>query len=246
LSQPLIISAGMPRAGSGWYYNLVHDLVVASGGESARQIRKKYHLEAFLTEINCNISTLSFVRIIPVFVPTLFGNEFAIKTHAGPTPFVRYLIKKYLIRVVYIYRDPRAALLSAYEYGQKGKTVGRPNAFSHLDTLDDAADFINFYVKIWEAWLMLDDVLVIRYEDLLADYNQAIYATMQFLNLDLETVHLQRVVDEYRPEMGARDRIGTHYSQGEPERFRKVLSEDELEKFTLMLKPALDRMGYVV
>ena len=184
--------------------------------------------------------------MVPVLVPTLFGNKFAIKTHAGPTPFVRYLIKMKRIRVIYIYRDPRAALLSAYEYGQKGINVGRPNAFSHLMTLDDAADFINSYLKIWEAWSMTNDVLVIRYEDLLADYSQAIHATTQFLDLDLDTISIQRVVDEYRPEMGDRKKKGTHYSQGEPERFRRVLSEDELKKFTLMLKPALDRMGYEV
>ena len=29
LGKPLIVSVGMPRAGSGWHYNLIHDLVVA-------------------------------------------------------------------------------------------------------------------------------------------------------------------------------------------------------------------------
>ena len=35
----MILSVGMPRAGSGWYYNLTQDLVKASGGEDARIIR---------------------------------------------------------------------------------------------------------------------------------------------------------------------------------------------------------------
>jgi hypothetical protein len=47
----------MPRAGSGWHYNLIHDLVVAGGGQDARQIRQRFHLERFLTEVNCNMDT---------------------------------------------------------------------------------------------------------------------------------------------------------------------------------------------
>ena len=54
----IILSVGMPRAGSGWYYNLTNDLILATGGQDARQIRKKYHLGRILTEVNCNIGTL--------------------------------------------------------------------------------------------------------------------------------------------------------------------------------------------
>ena len=85
MREGLIISAGMPRAGSGWCYNLIHDLVVAGGAQDARVIRQKYHLQRILTEVNCNISTLRINRILPVMVPVLMGNKFAIKTHAGPS-----------------------------------------------------------------------------------------------------------------------------------------------------------------
>lgn len=40
----ITLAAGMPRAGSGWHYNLVHDLVVANGGREARLMRTRYHL----------------------------------------------------------------------------------------------------------------------------------------------------------------------------------------------------------
>lgn len=48
------VSAGMPRAGSGWFYNIMHDLVVAMGGEDAREIRRRFLLQPILTEINCS------------------------------------------------------------------------------------------------------------------------------------------------------------------------------------------------
>ena len=43
----LILSVGMPRAGSGWYYNLTHDLIVSSGGQDARQVRAPLSLAGF-------------------------------------------------------------------------------------------------------------------------------------------------------------------------------------------------------
>ena len=55
----IIVSVGMPRAGSGWHYNLVHDLMATTGCDEARDIRSKYGLEKILTEVNCNIGVLS-------------------------------------------------------------------------------------------------------------------------------------------------------------------------------------------
>ena len=35
----IVLSVGMPRAGSGWHYNLVHDLMKTTGCAEAREIR---------------------------------------------------------------------------------------------------------------------------------------------------------------------------------------------------------------
>ena len=81
----IILSAGMPRAGSGWYYNLTHDLVVAGGGSDTRQVRRRYHLGGVLTEVNCNIGALTPWRLLAVLPPSLLGNTYTIKAHAAPT-----------------------------------------------------------------------------------------------------------------------------------------------------------------
>jgi hypothetical protein len=122
----IILSVGMPRAGSGWYYNLTHDLVTASGGQNARQVRKRYHLQKILTEVNCNIGVLTVRRLSAVLIPSLLGNTFVIKAHAGPTPFALGLIRAGWLRPAYIYRDPRDAMLSAYDNGQKALKKGPP------------------------------------------------------------------------------------------------------------------------
>jgi hypothetical protein len=212
----------MPRAGSGWYYNLIHDLVVANGGQDAREIRRRYRLDRLLTEVNCNISTLKPFRLIPVQVPTIFGNRFAIKTHAGPSGYALWTNQNNLIRIIYIYRDPRAAMLSAYEYGQRALAKGRPNAFSHLTTLDEAAEFMLFYVKIWEDWTNADHILLVRYEDLVRDFDTEFYRLITYLGVDTSEDGLSFLLDAYRPEKGDTQQKGTHFSDSRLNRCRII------------------------
>jgi len=44
----IILSIGMPRAGSGWYYNLTNDLMLSSGAQDPRLIRQRYYLQNVL------------------------------------------------------------------------------------------------------------------------------------------------------------------------------------------------------
>jgi hypothetical protein len=234
----------MPRAGSGWYYNLVNDLIVMSGGQNAREVRERYYLQGFLTEINCNISTLRIFRLLPVFVPALLGYRFAIKTHAGPTRFSDWLNRNKRLSLIYIYRDPRAALLSAYEYGQKANKQNRQNAFSQIKTLDEAGDFMQFYVGIWQTWSKNESVLLVRYEDLIADYPIEFNRLVDHLHLEIDRNQREQVFEQYRPEQGDAGRIGTHFSKGEAERFRSELSPAQLEQFTAMFLDDFPSMGY--
>ncbi len=44
----IVLSVGMPRAGSGWHYNLVHDLMKTTGCADARDIRERYRLQNYI------------------------------------------------------------------------------------------------------------------------------------------------------------------------------------------------------
>jgi hypothetical protein len=234
----------MPRAGSGWYYNLIHDLVVAHGGQDARLIRERYRLERFLTEVNCNLSTLKPLRLIPVQVPSIFGNRFVIKTHAGPTTYALWTNQKKIITFIYIFRDPRAAMLSAYEYGQNALSDGRRNAFSHLTSLDSAAEFMLFYVKIWEAWSKADGVLIVKYEQLVRDFYAEFSRLAAFLGIEAEQNDLSSIHDSYRPDKGDSRQKGMHFNKGQVERFREVFSPTQLQQYTKYFEPYLEGMGY--
>lgn len=239
----IILAAGMPRAGSGWHYNLVHDIVVANGGQDARLIRRRFLLTPILTEVNCNIRSLSIKRLAPVLVPSMLGNTFAIKTHSGPTPMALRLIQSNRMRVTYVYRDPRAALLSAYEYGQRARATGRRNAFTRLETIEQAIDFVKLYLRVWRQWTALPGNHSVRYEDLLANYDTEAARLATFLKADPAAAAVKDAIDFYRSEKGGK---GQHFQHGEAERFRMELTGEQLAVANMAFAPFLTDMGYTV
>jgi Sulfotransferase domain len=242
----IILSAGMPRAGSGWYYNLTNELMLANGAQDARKIRQKYHLETILSAINCNIGALTARRLFSVLVPSLLGNTFVIKAHAGPTGIARLLIRLKWLRVAYIYRDPRDALLSAYENGERARQRGQLNAFSYLVDFEAALKFMQDYVHISEAWLDVPAVLHSRYEDLVQDYDQESAELARFLEVDAEQAATRQVIGKFQPQAQPADQKGLHFSKGKIGRFHGQLSLEQQERLRLVFGAYLERLNYPV
>jgi hypothetical protein len=239
----IVLSVGMPRAGSGWHYNLIHDLMKTTGCADAQDIREKYKLQKILTEVNCNIGVLSLRRLAMVTLPALLGNTFVIKAHAGPTSASRLLASLGLLRITYIYRDPRDAMLSAFDYGKRALDRGRPNAFSHLSDFEKSVDFMMEYVRIWEKWMNEKNVLVARYEDLLTNYEIESAKLVEYLKLDGNKPEVRAVVEQYRP--GANDgQQGLHFYKGKIGRYRDAYTNDQKRILLMKLVGYLERMGY--
>jgi hypothetical protein len=241
----IVLSVGMPRAGSGWHYNLIQDLMKIKGCVDAREIRTRFHLEKVLTEVNCNIGVLSTRRLALVTVPALLGNTFVIKAHAAPTPSSRFLTAVGLLQVTYIYRDPRDAMLSAFDYGERAMLKGRPNAFSHLTDFDKSLAFISDYIRIWEKWIQEKNVLIARYEDLLTNYDVEAGRLANYLGLKGEKPEVHNVIEHYRPKQ-VEGRQGTHFFKGKVGRFRDVYSPEQQKVLAERFGAFLPKMGYVV
>jgi hypothetical protein len=131
--------------------------------------------------VNCNIGALTTPRLLAVLIPSLLGNTFVIKAHAAPSPLAKAIVRRKWMRAAYIYRDPRDALLSAYENGARARENGRTNAFSDLVDFEAALDFMSQYVQISHLWLDDPNVLHTRYEDLLQEYDREADRLAQFL-----------------------------------------------------------------
>jgi hypothetical protein len=170
-------------------------------------------------------------------------NTFVIKAHAAPTSASRLLSTLGLLRVTYIYRDPRDAMLSAFDFGQRALIKGRPNAFSHLSDFDKSVDFMMEYVHIWEKWMKEKDVLVARYEDLLTNYEAESTKLVEYLKLNGTSPNVQAVIEKYRPE-AAEGQQGLHFFKGRIGRFRDAYSEEQKSVLKEKLGTYLARMGY--
>ena len=248
----IVLSVGMPRAGSGWHYNLIHDLMQTTNCAEARDIRVNYHLQNILTEVNCNIGVLSMRRMAMVTVPALTGNTFVIKAHAAPSPASALLENLGLLRITYIYRDPRDAMLSAFDYGQRALQKGRPNAFSHLTDFEKSLEFIMEYVRIWEKWMNEKHTLIARYEDLLTNYDSEVKRLVGFLSLDGNRLSVngeaavQKVIDSYRPGTADANQQGLHFFKGKIGRFRDIYSAEQQMVLKDKLGPYLIRMGHEI
>lgn len=238
----IVLSVGMPRAGSGWHYNLIHDLMETAGYVDAREIRERYRLQSILTEVNCNIGVLSARRLGLVALPGLL-NHFVIKAHAGPSSASRLLAGLGMLRITYIYRDPRDAMLSAYDFGQRALTKGRPNAFSHLSDFDKSVSFMMEYVRIWEKWMGEKNVLIARYEDLLTNYETESAKLVDYLKLDRTNSQVAAVVEKYRPG-AAEGQQGLHFYKGKIGRFREAYTQEQQSVLKTKLAGYLSRMGY--
>lgn len=238
----IVLSVGMPRAGSGWHYNLIHDLMETTGCVDAREIRERYHLQKILTEVNCNIGVLSTRRLGMVLIPGLL-NTFVIKAHAGPSPSSRLLSSLGLLRITYIYRDPRDAMLSAHDFGKRALEKGRPNAFSHLSDFEKSVNFMMDYVRIWEKWMKEQNILIARYEDLLMNYDAEAARLADYLKLDRARPNVQTVINKYRSD-AVEGQQGLHFFKGKIGRFREFYNEGQKSVLKEKLGAYLLRMGY--
>jgi hypothetical protein len=241
----IILSVGMPRAGSGWHYNLIQDLMRTAGAADAPEIRERFRLQGILTAVNCNIGTLSPRRMAMAAVPAMMGHTFVIKAHSRPTLSFGLMRALGLVRATYIYRDPRDAMLSAMDYGNRSRAQHRRSAFSHLTDFAAALQFMMGYLRIWEGWVRQSGVLVARYEDLLQQYEVEARRLVEFLRIDPKRDSVLEVLQRYRPA-AATDRPGTHFVRGRIGRFRQEFSVEQQAILAERFGMYLSRMGYVV
>ena len=242
----IVLSVGMPRAGSGWHYNIIHDLMEAAGYDEARDIREKYRLQNILTEVNVNIGVLSLRRLGMVMIPSLMGKDFVLKAHAGPTFWSWTLSSLGLLQILYIYRDPRDAMLSAYEYGQRSIAKGRPNFFSRLTNFEETLDFMTDYIHIWEDWMSEKNVLTARYENLLTNYDAEMERLLAYLKLDAADEKFKAVIEEYRPGKADAGQQGLHFFKGKIGRYKEAYTNAEQAQMAERFGESLSKMGYEI
>ena len=241
----LIINIGMPRSGTLWRYKLIRDLVIAGGGKDGLEIRNNYFLKPFIALPNADLNTLKFKRLFPASVPSFLGETYVLNTHAGPSNLAKKLIKQGRLKAIYGFRDPRDCILSMLEYSRRALPQ-YSNEFLSLKTLQDAINYMQQYIGIWNEWTKLEGIIAVKYEEMLENYHLSVETISNYLNLDLRHEDLDKILKTYLPQTKPEKGVKIHFQHGQANRFRELFNPEELEQINSTYRNILLRMGYDV
>lgn len=246
----LVISAGMPKAGTAWFYNLTDGVLATATGRTSAEARDAAGLTDVLRGQNCATPELDAGTLTRLLAASWDGASLVVKTHAAPTAALIPLLERGEVLSTYLYRDPRSAILSALECGVRMRARGQSDAmFSPMRTLVRALHtYIYNLSMVWEVWSNMPTTHVLRYEDLRTDPLKEVLRLASFMGVELSLEEAEGVV--YRATgrrtgprtSGARIQWG----RGVPGRFRHVLNAEELRLCAEVLGPYLTEMGYPV
>lgn len=244
----IVICAGMPKAGSAWYYNLVDSLIRVTGARGAHEVRERYDAHALLKGRNCAVRNLNAESLDALLTLGAHGESFAVKTHEPPSSALQPLMQRGALKGTYIYRDPRDAMLSALEYGAKMRARGvEDEVFTPTRTLVHALQgYVYNLATAWEQWRITPGTFVLRYEDLLEDPVLHVAATARFLRMDVTPAQCADVVREVAEVVGAgKNAQGVlHLNKGRSGRFKEVMTRQEQQLCVDVLGQWLELMGY--
>ena len=246
----IVLSAGMQKAGTAWYFNLTNDLLQAAGHKDIRDLRARYHLQRFMTEGNCSIGRPRLLKLLFISLPHWFGNSYVVKTHRAPTSALLWLINRGLVKVTYIYRDPRDVALSAFEHGEKIRRTGyvSQTLFDRLMTVEEAIEFANGLLPIWRKWTASSKVLLVRYEDMRQNPHREGERLVKHLNIDVPQEALRSIINQYESKNGSIESIShpLHFNKGIIGRWMDVFGASQRDLSQERFGDILPEMGYDV
>ncbi len=240
----LVISAGMQKSGTGWYYGLTAALLATAGGIGVDDLRARSGAVArVLGAHNGHLGPPTARRLAPVARALGPGEHVAVKTHAGPTAALGLLLRTGRARATYCLRDPRDVALSALDAARRPGGGAGPRLAGVAD-IEAAVAFAGRLVPTWRAWARAPGVLLVRYEDLVADTGAELDRLAAHLGLVLAAGERAAILERHPPGAGGEGPADQHFNRGEAGRFRREMTAGEQARAAAALGPALAEMGY--
>jgi hypothetical protein len=160
-----------------------------------------------------------------------------------PTPTLRALIKTGAVRATFNLRDPRDIVVSALDHGARQRESNIDGGLAGLTTVDEAIDFVaGHLLPVWEAWAATPAVLLVRYEELVADPVAEVLRLAERCGVHAEHADAQNVVDKVSADRSGSDAL--HFNRGTAGRHAEVMSRAELERCNRAFGARLTAMGY--
>ena len=236
----LIISAGLPKSGSGWFFNLINDLLIEYGFNDVRELKKTFKLDNVLHHYNCNIEELSKENINKILPLVQKSFTFTIKTHCAPGKYVKELQNIYPIKTLFIFRDPRDIALSVYDHSVKQRNSGAGGSFSNILSFEDSIRFSKNMYPIWQEWIEFPGSFHVKYEDLVESPVDVLSEIIVYLGLTPGKNKIKKVIEAIVPEKTT----GLHFNVGEAYRYKRVWSPVQMKYANKTLHEMIENMGY--
>jgi hypothetical protein len=242
----IVISGGMQKAGSAWFFNMTNDLLMAAGNDDVRVVRENFKLQPILTRQNCNLGKPQIKKLIKLMRPHYAGYSFVIKTHAPPNTWVNLLKSFGIIKLSYIYRDPRDAALAAFERGEKKREQGKSGSFTEFQSVEDAIVYFSRIVKNYDRWIKCPDLFLVKYEELVEQPKTILTRLNGFLGLEISSEDIDKIVQKYSPDH-MEDHISKllSFNKGKIGRFRDVFNETQQKICKYHFDEYIKKMGYL-
>lgn len=237
----IIISAGFMKSASTLIHDYQIEMIDLSSHRSGQKILEKFS-SGRGTAYRGKLDFKTF--LILIVVNFLFG-DVVLKTHSGPTFYVRLLVKLGLAKVTYTYRDPRDVALSMVDHGirTRKKELEYPEdnrGFRNILKVEDTIPQIKQEIDNWYGWKNFGDVLLIKYEDLMNDKANSLRKIVDYLGYNLSDSDFEILVSKYT-SLKSRN-----FNKGTIERYKSEMSPTDLQIYNQALQKELTDMQYAI
>ena len=240
----IILSAGMQKSGSTYFYNVINQLLIEAGNTDARQIKVKYGLNDLMKQHNNNIEKLSLNNFIRLWRISNREGAFAVKTHVGPNPLTKILNRLGIIRIAYCYRDPRDVLLSAVDHGKTIIASGDNHTFAKMVDFDNALKNVKAWLDIWKKYADMPGVLMIKYEKMLERPFETTKAIENFLGISVTAEKREEILWKFSRNNPGGDRTGMHFNKAQIYRYKTEMTQKQKNKCHAAFLEYLEIMYY--
>lgn len=240
----LVISSGMQKSGTAYFYNVLNDLLIESGAANARMIKNEFSLEKILKDNNNNIDGISWKDLLKISIVSFKKGTFAVKTHYPNRRSFGILSKAGLLKIIYSYRDPRDVILSVIDHGKKLKESGETGNFTKMIEIDEAIRNVKIWINDWNELSGKNNILKYRYEDFLKEPELIFRKVSEFLKIEFSERSVKKILLRYNPSNPDMPKGRLHFNKGIVDRFKTDMSVSDQKRVLESMGKEIAEMGY--
>jgi hypothetical protein len=164
--------------------------------------------------------------------------------HRPPHRYTALLVRLGLAKVVCSYRDPRDIVLSALDHGRRNREdPSGSTIFTKFTDVESTLYDVSMWLKVHEEWRdFAKDVLLVRYEDFMADKYRIAEQINHFLELKVPGSKLDSILEEY----DKRKTRMRNFNKGTTNRYLQDMDSKDIEKCEHAFRKYLAENNYAL